>query len=280
MYKQKIGYSIGNDYAIPMQDVLQIIKNVGFDAVSPIWKSHDRLAEIVSISLGLGLEIQSLHAPFTKAAKLWSSDESIFSQAKNELFEVIDACVEFKIPIIVAHVWIGFDYKFDESSLYYGNFDDIVKYAEERNVKVAFENTEGIEYLLALMAHFEGNTTVGFCWDSGHEMCYNYSEDILGRFADRLIMTHLNDNLGISRFDGNIYWTDDLHLLPFDGVADWDDNIKRLKAARYMPILNFELTTVSKPNRHENDVYAAMTLEQYLTEAYKRACRIAYKYSR
>ena len=130
------------------------------------------------------------------------------------------------------------------------------------------------------MEHFKGNDTVGFCWDSGHEMCYNHSADILGAFGDRLIMTHLNDNLGISRFDGMIFWTDDLHLLPYDGIADWDDAVRRLKIARHIPILNFELNIASKPNRHENDVYGQMTLTQYYTEAYKRACRIAYRYAR
>ena len=147
-------------------------------------------------------------------------------------------------------------------------------------MKIAFENTEGIEYLLGLMEHFRGNDTVGFCWDSGHEMCYNYSADILGELGSRLIMTHLNDNLGISRFDGKIYWTDDLHLLPFDGIGDWDYNIQRLRDARNQSILNFELSIASKPNRHENDVYAQMTLVEYFTEAYKRACKIAYRYSK
>ena len=93
-------------------------------------------------------------------------------------------------------------------------------------------------------------------------------------------MTHLNDNLGISRFDGKIYWTDDLHLLPFDGIGDWDYNIQRLRDARNQSILNFELSIASKPNRHENDVYAQMTLVEYFTEAYKRACKIAYRYSK
>lgn len=142
------------------------------------------------------------------------------------------------------------------------------------------ENTEGIEYLWALMEHFKNDETVGFCWDSGHEMCYNYSEDLLARLGDRLIMTHLNDNLGISRFDGKIFWTDDLHLLPYDGIADWDYNVDRLRKSRRMPILNFELNIKSKPGRHDNDIYEAMTLEEYFTEAYKRACRIAYRYSK
>ncbi len=111
-------------------------------------------------------------------------------------------------------------------------------------------------------------------------MCYNYSKDLLKIFGDRLIMTHLNDNLGISRFDGKIFWTDDLHLLPYDGIADWDYNANRLKNSKRQDVLNFELNIRSKPDRHENDVYTQMTLENYFTEAYKRACKIAYKYSR
>ena len=93
-------------------------------------------------------------------------------------------------------------------------------------------------------------------------------------------MTHLNDNLGISRYDGKISGIDDLHLLPYDGIADWDDNVARLKRSRKLSVLNFELNIESKPGRHENDVYEQMSLLQYFTEAYKRACKIAYRYAR
>ena len=280
LYQQKIGISIRPKYSLPMEEVLGIIKRVGFDAISPAWSSADALAEIADIAASLGLELQSLHAPFYQAADLWSSEESVFAPVKEELFVALDACARCHIPVMVMHAWIGFDYKFDESALIYTHFDEIVEYAAARGIKIAFENTEGIEYLYALMAHFEGNDTVGFCWDSGHEMCYNYSEDLLGHFGERLMMTHLNDNLGVSRFDGKIYWTDDLHLLPYDGIADWDDNVERLKRSRRLPVLNFELNIESKPDRHENDVYEQMPLAMYFTEAYKRACRIAYRYTR
>lgn len=280
MYKQKIGISIGNAYGVSTNEILQIVKNVGFDAISPAWKSKEALIESVDTARKLGLEIQSLHAPFGKAANMWSSNSDICGPVKDELLKVIDSCSECQIPVLVVHVWIGFDYKFEKESLYYDNFDEIVSYAKKKDVKIAFENTEGEEYLFALMEHFENNDTVGFCWDSGHELCYNRSCDLLAKFGDRLIMTHLNDNLGISRFDGKIFWTDDLHLLPFDGIADWNYNVLRLQKSRYMPILNFELVIQSKPNRHDNDVYMKMPLELYFTEAYKRACKIAYNYSK
>lgn len=129
------------------------------------------------------------------------------------------------------------------------------------------------------MEHYADNGSVGFCWDSGHEMCYNHSHDLLELYGNRLLLTHLNDNLGISRYDGKTFWTDDLHLLPFDGIADWDYNTERLKSSRRLEILNFELNINSKPERHENDAYTAMPPELYFAEAYKRACKIAFKYS-
>ena len=50
-----------------------------------------------------------------------------------------------------------------------------------------------------------------------------------------------------------------------------------MKAYQYNDTLTFEMTIISKPGRHDNDVYAKMAPEDYLAEAYKRACRVAMK---
>lgn len=280
MWKQKIGISLANNYSIPTTEVIELVSRIGFDAISPVWNDYKSLLEIVNTAKQHGIFIQSLHAPFNKTADMWNKSQEIFSFAKEELLEALKACKEFSIPVMVVHTWIGFDYSFNSNNLHFNNFDDLVKEAQNCGVKIAFENTEGEEYFFSLMERYKNNDTVGFCWDSGHEMCYNHSQDLLSNFGDRLIMTHLNDNLGISKFDGGIFWTDDLHLLPYDGIADWDYNVERLRNSKKLEILNFELNINSKPNRHENDVYEKMSLEEYFTEAYKRACKIAYKYSK
>lgn len=279
MWKQKIGISVGNNYSIPTTELVKILKRIGFDAVSPEWERNVDIDKIITSAKSCGLEIQSLHAPYLKAADLWSRDSAISEPALDELLDTIKDCKRHSVPIAVVHTWIGFEYEFDKNSLYFDNFEKLVEEAGKAGVKIAFENTEGDEYLFALMEHFSGCDTVGFCWDSGHELCYNHSADLLASFGDRLIMTHLNDNLGISRYDGKTYWTDDLHLLPYDGIADWDYNIDRLKKSNKLDILNFELVINSKPNRLENDIYGQMSIEQYFTEVYKRACRIAYRYN-
>ena len=106
-------------------------------------------------------------------------------------------------------------------------------------------------------------------------MCYNRSRDMLALYGDRLVCTHINDNLGIRNFDGNITWTDDLHLLPFDGIADWDNIADRLNAHGYNGTLTFELNRESKPDRHDNDRYASMDDADYFARAYAAACRFA-----
>ena len=108
-------------------------------------------------------------------------------------------------------------------------------------------------------------------------MCYNRSRDLLAIFGDRLIATHINDNLGIKDFNGEITYLDDLHLLPFDGIADWDYNAKRLLISNCPEILTFELTRNSKRDRFDNDIYKKMDITDYICECYKRACKVAAK---
>lgn len=277
MYKQKIGISVGGNET---DEFIKLIKNIGFEAISFDCGELENIKRMAATARSIGLTVEYLHAKFGEAHTMWNKDENISKEGIERLLFDLQVCHECGIDKMIVHVWIGFGYTFGETKYGFKNYGIIVKKAKEYGIKICFENTEGEEYLYALMEHFKDDDTVGFCWDSGHEMCYNYSHDLLKDFGDRLLVTHLNDNLGISRFDGEIYWTDDLHLLPYDGIADWDYNIERLKNSKKLDILNFELGKHSKPNRHESDIYEKMSDEEYFTEAYKRACKIAYRYSK
>lgn len=276
MWKKKLGFSIGQSFGLSVPEAVQLVKESGFDALSPEWKPDGSHQEYIRAARECGLELQSLHAPFLKARDMWDSDEEKGAAAVAELLDCLNVCVEHQIPVMVVHAYIGFK---EHEPTPYGliRFQQVADEAQKHGVKIALENTEGEEFLFALMEHLQDHPAVGFCWDSGHEMCYNHFQDLLARFGDRLLITHLNDNLGIRAFDGEITWLDDLHLLPFDGIADWAYNAERLKKAACPEILNFELGRKSKPGRHENDLYERMTAEEYLAECYKRACRVAVK---
>ena len=206
---------------------------------------------------------------------MWLSKE----EAKAALFEHIRCvkdCAENNIPIMVVHPYKGFTSEYIPTKEGIENFRLVVEEAKKLNVKIAFENVEGEEYLEALMEAFKDYDNVGFCWDSGHELCYNRGKDMLKLYGDKLIATHLNDNIGVIDYNGKIKATDDLHLLPFDGINDWEDIAHRLNKCGYDDILTFELLNKNKPERHENDKYEKMPIEEYIAECYIRACKFAY----
>lgn len=122
------------------------------------------------------------------------------------------------MPVVVEHAVIGFD-KHTPNELGVKRFETLANEAERLGIKIAIENTEGEEYLERLLSCLNGHPAVGFCIDTGHEMCYNESRDLISKYARQLLCTHLNDNMKIT--GDEITWLDDSHMMPFDGLADW-----------------------------------------------------------
>ena len=274
MWKQKLGICIGNRFPIPVPDVVKLVHKIGFDAISPVWAPEAELPAIVQTARECGMDVQSLHAPYESAAAMWSRDEAVSQPALEELLQSLEAGKQLQIPILVVHTWYGKEYTFCPDTLYFDHFETLVAHAEKLGVSIAFEHLEGPEYCAALMDHFQGHPTAGFCWDSGHECRYNPGWDFLNRYGDRLTMTHLNDNLGLTSPDGRLISTDDLHLFPGDGVIDWKDALQKLKASRKQEILNLELKIRPHGDRCALDLYSQIPLEQYFQKAYDNACRV------
>ncbi len=275
MYKQKLCLSLSPSYGIPYEEQIKLFKSAGFDgfAIDLSDKSADA-ARLAAVGNDENMIIPYLHAPFNKSDDMWAKGED-GDIALSELLDCLETCSKLEIPAMVAHTFIGFDSDGIPSETGIERFGALAVRAKELGVTLALENTEGEEYLAALMNGLRDIDSVGFCWDTGHELCYNYGKDLTALYGDRLAVTHINDNLGIRDFDGKITYIDDLHLLPFDGITDWDSAAKRLVKCGFSAPLSFELTTQSKPGRHENDKYAAMPIESFIAEAYIRACRFA-----
>lgn len=264
--------TIGTDRLEPEREI-QLLRETGFEGFFSDWNGLEGLKRCRAAGIAEGMEYQSVHAPFGNVRDLWYGSPDAARSVLGELIQCLEDCAEVQVPIMVAHTFIGFeDHEPNQGGL--DCFEKIIRRAVSLGIKIAFENTEGMEYLDAVMQMAQSyGDSVGFCWDTGHELCYNWSQDMPGRYGGRLIATHINDNLGIRDSQGKITWIDDLHLLPFDGIADWQGIAARL--AGFTGPLTFELTTMSKPGRHENDKYAKMTAPEYLAEAYSRACRVA-----
>ena len=272
----KLGFSLQTQYDLPMAQLIPILKQAGFSAISPLWSPELPLADMVSCAKSCGISVQSLHAPHKGIALLWNPDDPLSAPVQEKILGCIDACAEYNIPIMVVHPWQGLIYTFPDTPLDFRSFDRMMEYAGKKGVCVAFENLEGEEYLQALMERYP---QAGFCWDSGHDHCYPHKTDFLEKYGNRLIMTHLNDNWGLRSPDGIPSGDDDLHFLPFDGNLDWNHAMDRLKSLPKQDILNFEIKTRSHSTAPEDLPYAQLSVEEFIALAGIRAKTIADKYT-
>lgn len=273
MYRHLMAMGTSEAFGVPIDEQIRLLKKTGFEGFFTPWKKEYPVNEWAALARELGMIYQSIHAPFGGVADLWRNDKEKAQAAEQELIDCIHSCSENGVGLMISHCYIGFDGIVDITEEGLSRYGRIIDEAERCGVNIAFENTEGEEYLFALLDRYGDRKNVGFCLDTGHEMCYNFGKNLLEFFGDKLIATHINDNLGIKDYNGKIFWHDDLHLLPFDGIRDWQETADRFRKCGYKGILTFELCKTSKPDRHENDKYDRMPLDEYFAEAYARACR-------
>ena len=259
---------------VPLREQLTLLKNAGFDAFA-FDRERDGSSvltrELIEEGDRLGLSCEYIHAPFYGMDDIFhDEDGGLAERMLRDLYATIDDCNEFDVKYAVIHAIIGMD-NHKPTELGLERLQRVVDYAVEKNVCLAFENTEGEEYLAAILDRFKDVPNVGFCFDSGHELCYNYAKDMLAPYGDRLMVTHLNDNVGMTGDELTFY--DDAHLLPFDGIADWEGMAERIARRGYNGTLSFEVISKGRPNRTENHIYNNLTAQEYVNLAYERAVR-------
>ncbi len=269
-YKLCLGTGMGFD--LPVEEQIRLIKKAGFDGFFTDTADVKDMKKYALIAKEEGLYYQSAHAPFGDMYIMWENSDKDAEKVIESLMYCIDCCKEAGVDLLVCHVIIGME-RHTPNEKGAERFFRIAEYAKEKGIKIAFENTEGEEYLKAVMDKCKDLGNVGFCYDSGHEKCYNYDKDMLSLYGDRLIATHLNDNFGMK--DEKVKtWYDDLHLLPFDGKIDWKNTVQRLKKSTCPEYLTFELISKNKPERNAHDIYMGMDFFDFASEAYKRADKI------
>lgn len=274
MSTQMIGLDASGGLGMSVDKAIPMIANLGFDATFTAFGTPTEINRLANLIAKHGLVYSSIHAPFKKNRELWF-DTLDGEDAMRDQTDCIDACAAFNVPISVVHPWIGFaDHESEPTAIGLERFRRLADHAEKKGVRIALENLEGENKLRRLMKELWDHPAVGFCLDTGHELCYNHGRDLLAEFGERLIYTHINSNMGITSPDGSIFWHDDSHMLPFDGIVDMENVAARFKKYGYNGVLMLELVRGNKGDKHTNDRYLAMTDEEYLTEAYKRICRL------
>ena len=212
----KIGVALTKKGAL---EEIEYLPAIGYDSYFIDWLAdREQMERIVARGKELGLSLSSIHAPFKYVDRLWK-DGAEGDEVEEELARCIEDCAAFGAPVLVSHPFIGFE---KHTPTPYGpiRYRRLGELAQKLGVKIAIENVEGEEYLDALLPALRDIPSIGFCLDTGHEMCYNKGRDMLADYGDMLCYLHVNSNLGVTDPDGRITFYDDAHLLPFDGVAD------------------------------------------------------------
>ena len=268
MRKLILGHGSGS--GLPASEEFALLKKIGWDGVFTGWDEKNGNEALAQSIRDLGLIYQSVHAPFDRMDKVWEDDE-VGEAVIDRLIRCAKDTAAVNVDIMVVHTIIGMD-KCTPTEIGLQRFGRLFDAAKACGIRIALENTEGEEYLEALLNRYN-DAHVGFCIDTGHEMCYNYSRDIISKYGKRMISTHLNDNMGIT--GDHLTWRDDAHMLPFDGIADWNGIADRINAVGYKDVLTFELTRFNRPERHTSDAYEKMSFEEYATLALERARKFA-----
>ena len=247
-----------------------LLHRIGWDGFFTGW-DPDKTPAYAAAAEKHGMIYTSIHAPFTQVRYLWNEGE-LGEQVAEDLIACVRDCAKYGVPVMVIHPFIGFE-DHDPTEAGLRNFGKIIAEADALGVRLGFENVEGEEYLAAIFERYADHPSLGFCFDTGHELCYNRGKDMLADYGHALCHTHFNDNVGVTGED--IFWTDDLHLLMGDGIADWKGIMSRIRACDYDGVLTCELTFGNKPGKNTHDGYAAMGHEAFYKLALERVREIA-----
>ena len=247
---RKIGINLDAYPNIPDEEYVARIAELGFETTFCMTRDDEALAKRKELLDQYGITCETLHAPFRKINDMWRSD-SRGENSLNELKESVDKCAIVDSHILVVHLSSGANPP-TLTEIGRMRFDALIQYAMRKNVCLAFENQRRLDNLAWVMENYRDNPCVAFCWDCGHENCFTPRWEYMPLFGDRLVCTHIHDNMGPTK---------DEHLIPFDGNNDFARKAELLKKSGFEGSLMLELS------RNSSDRYTDLSWEEYSQRA-------------
>ena len=220
-----------NNENVTVSETIDAIKKAGFKDVFVQWYNKEweySQEEQLKYARKQGLNIIFAHLGYKNINDLWKECDEGNKLVENYKKD-IKICKQNNIPMVVMHLTskkVAPNY--NEIGL--ERIREIVNYAKELDIKVAFENTKIKGYLEYVIENIKDDN-VGICFDAGHYHVHFDDEFNFELFKNRIFAVHLHDNDK----------SDDLHLLPFDGTIDWEYVINKLKECNYNGPITMEL---------------------------------------
>lgn len=256
----KIGLSTGCFFSRPIFDVLEEIRDHGFDSIevcsfpahldyhnrADVARAGDRLRE-------LGMRAVSFHAPFAEHIDITALDAAARAEAVHELVTACEAAAVMGATNMVLHPGPERAGRPPEHE-----FLDRMRHAAESlnivaerccklRVHLVLENMlphllfghiNDMLYLLGSIRTCE----VGTCLDTGHAFLAGELGTVIHKLSGHLHLVHINDNRGDR----------DEHLAPGEGHIDWPYVMHELRRCHFNGTLILELSS------RENEAVPAM----------------------
>lgn len=244
---------------------LRMAKNIGFEAFTTGKTKLCDVSELKEEADRLGMEFPFLHAPFSGINNMWLEGDD-YKTIYNGMIEAIDSAAACSVPAVVSHVSSGWSAP-AVNDLGLSRFDALVEYASAKKVTLAFENLRMVGNLAYIKDRYEHNKFVRFCYDCGHAHCYTNPVEWLDIFTDKLVATHIHDNMSRPMNDKSS--DPDWHWLPFDGTYNYHQMMRKLDTYGYSGVLMLEVFHGARED------YKTLSSEEFLLTCYDRIDRIS-----
>lgn len=260
--KRKLGIiaeAIKNEDSL---ETLDRIVNAGFESTFTGRYDLPSVEKLVEKCKKLGLDMEFIHAPFNDINSMWLPGDR-YKTIYDGMIQSIDSAAATGIKAVVTHVSSGWSPpEICDDGL--KRYDDLVEYAAKKNVTLAFENLRKVGNIAYFVDRYEKNDNVKFCYDCGHEHCYTETVCFPDIFRDRMIFTHIHDNMG--RDKNNPMGDPDMHVLPFDGNIDYEKMMRKLDEYDYKGSLMLEVFSGPYPN---------LSPDEFIKTAFERIKKIS-----
>ena len=169
----------------------------------------------------------------------------------------IDAAAELGSGIVVVHPCDRFPAEETRArtNAAKDSLKQLVRYARERNVRLALENLASPLSMQVFEAVLEHVPELGVCYDTSHGQVAGDTFGVMARHHDRIIAVHLSDNRGLK----------DDHMLPFEGILPWEEFAYYLPRLRNLGCFMLEVETRESAFKDRGE---------FLAEAFRRAKQV------
>lgn len=230
-------------YDIEKTKRAKLISECGFNTVMTnqdprFVNQNGTIEEQIEIFKNNNLKVSSLHNQYkTEELTFFWQDCLIGDKLEETLIFDIETAHKYGFKCVVVHT-MG---KFNEIGK--NRLLRILDVCEKNNVFLAIENIDYQQPILDIFKNIN-HPYLKFCYDSGHNNCFDRDFDYLSNFGDKLICLHLHDNNGLR----------DQHTLNRFGTINWTALAQKLSKLDLSNVsLDYELLMYEgeKPNEIE-----------------------------